>query len=262
MPDNVLSGDRYIHTFLDPDNVIIECNESDNYYAAPFEVFSLPDLESTLDTMDNATPMQGDTVKVSFTVTNTDLSRADNVVVRIYESTDATINASDTQIAPDIIIPSLNAGASYVDTVCVVIPDTIPHGSRYVGVFPDWDDAIDESDDGNNPDGMPYDLQPRPTGLDDFTPRTFALHPARPNPFNPSTTMSFDVPRGTNVRVAVYDVGGRLVRTLADRYYGLGRHEVRWSANDASGQQVGSGVYFVRMSYEGHNETQKVVLLK
>ncbi|MBN1886065.1 MAG: VCBS repeat-containing protein [Candidatus Krumholzibacteriota bacterium] len=92
------------------------------------------------------------------------------------------------------------------------------------------------------------------------------LYPNHPNPFNPTTTVSFTVPGGEadrhNVLLAVYDVRGRLVRTLVSGVVPGGRHEAIWDGSDNRGSQVASGVYFARFAAAGVKATRKMVLLR
>jgi hypothetical protein len=88
-------------------------------------------------------------------------------------------------------------------------------------------------------------------------PTRLALHPAHPNPFNPTTTLSFDLPNASDVHLEVFDVLGRRVAVLVEGQMPAGSHEVSW---DASG--VASGVYFARLSADGAAVSRKVVLLK
>jgi C1A family cysteine protease len=84
----------------------------------------------------------------------------------------------------------------------------------------------------------------------------------RPNPFNPSTTIGFALPAPGRARLAVYSVSGRLVAVLTDRDYGSGPHSVTWSGVDASGEEVTSGVYFLRLETGGDVRTRKIVLVR
>ena len=86
---------------------------------------------------------------------------------------------------------------------------------------------------------------------------TILLPPDSPNPFNPSTTIRFDLPAAGQVSLAVYDVSGRLVATLADGLRQAGAHEVTF---DGSG--LASGVYLYRISAGQRTATGKMVLLK
>jgi hypothetical protein len=83
-----------------------------------------------------------------------------------------------------------------------------------------------------------------------------------PNPFNPATTIRFSVVSKGHVSLAVYDVGGRLVRTLANEVRASGPHEVKWDSRNDEGVPVASGVYFYRLVTPGFTQTKKMVLLK
>jgi len=95
-------------------------------------------------------------------------------------------------------------------------------------------------------------------------PKTFALAQNAPNPFNPATAISYSVPDGTSLAVslAVYDIRGKLVRTLVNQVKNAGTYTVFWDGSDESGVQVSSGVYFYRMMAGSFIQTRKMVLLK
>lgn len=93
--------------------------------------------------------------------------------------------------------------------------------------------------------------------------RAYALYPNMPNPFNPSTTIRYDVPVGGGVvTLRVYDVSGRLVRTLIDGRQAAGRKQVIWNGLDDQGRNVVSGVYFYRLQAPGYRKTLKMVLIR
>ncbi len=102
------------------------------------------------------------------------------------------------------------------------------------------------------------------TGIDDQRlPTAYALSSGFPNPFNPVTRMIYEVPSpGGQVNLRIYTQSGRLVRTLADRVAGPGRHVAEWDGKDESGASVASGVYFCRYEAEDFAEQRKIVLLK
>jgi hypothetical protein len=102
-------------------------------------------------------------------------------------------------------------------------------------------------------------------GIDDpaaAVPREFALHSARPNPFNPSTMIGFALPEAGRVDLAVYDVRGRLVRTLVEAELPAGEHTAFWDGRDARGVGSSSGVYIVKLTSAGREATQKIQLMK
>ncbi len=101
------------------------------------------------------------------------------------------------------------------------------------------------------------------TGVPDAgAPRRFLLHDAAPNPFNPATTLSFELPSNGRVRLTIHDASGRLVKTLVDEVLTAGTHRVRWNGKDRSGQSVASGVYLYRVESAGHVATKTMVLVK
>ena len=83
-----------------------------------------------------------------------------------------------------------------------------------------------------------------------------------PNPFNPSTSIAFDLPASADIRLSVYSSGGRLVRTLRDGVMSPGPHEVRWDGRDATGSELPSGVYFARLDVGKEVAVHKMVILK
>lgn len=103
------------------------------------------------------------------------------------------------------------------------------------------------------------------TGIGDEPPlsRRFVLHNPVPNPFNPSTSIAFDVPvGGADVSIIIYDSTGRRVRTLAGDHRDAGTHRVTWNGVDDRGSRVASGVYLCRVRAGAFNETRKLSLVK
>lgn len=88
-------------------------------------------------------------------------------------------------------------------------------------------------------------------------PKEFALSPAYPNPFNPTTTLSFALPVSNTVMISIYNLQGREVATLVNTTMDAGYHTVTWDANSYS-----SGVYFVHMIAGEYVNTQKLMLVK
>ena len=83
-----------------------------------------------------------------------------------------------------------------------------------------------------------------------------------PNPFNPATTIAFSLPRSGPVRLQVFDVRGRLVRTLLDETRDAGAHRVVWDGTDDQGVQAASGIYLYRMAADGQVLQNKMTLVK
>ena len=93
-------------------------------------------------------------------------------------------------------------------------------------------------------------------------PTSYSLAQNYPNPFNPSTEIRFDLPKGSQVKLVVYDLMGRAVATLADQTMSAGAHRARWNGRDQAGTAVASGVYFYHLQADGFIATKKMVLMK
>lgn len=92
--------------------------------------------------------------------------------------------------------------------------------------------------------------------------RTFGLYQNFPNPFNPETRIAFQSPQKARVSITIYDVQGRLIRSLIDQDVLPGEHSVTWDGRDHAGVKVPSGVYFYIMKSEGFTQTQRMLILK
>jgi hypothetical protein len=93
-------------------------------------------------------------------------------------------------------------------------------------------------------------------------PQVLSISGIRPNPFNPSTTLSFTLPRSGHAELAVYSITGQRVRTLLSGPLSAGSHSVVWNGRDNSGKPVSSGVYLSRLTAGKQTATGKMVLLK
>ena len=100
------------------------------------------------------------------------------------------------------------------------------------------------------------------TVVDNITPRAFVLRQNRPNPFRARTSIRFELPRPGKVRLTIYDVMGRLIRTVVDGDLPAGEHEVSWDARDNGGNLVSSGVYVARIEAEGFTSTRKLLRMR
>lgn len=83
-----------------------------------------------------------------------------------------------------------------------------------------------------------------------------------PNPFNPETMINFSLPENGNIEVAVFNVKGQKIATLANEHYMAGDHNLTWHGNDNNGKSVGSGIYFYRIQTRNDAYIGKMVLIK
>jgi hypothetical protein len=120
----------------------------------------------------------------------------------------------------------------------------------------------------NDPDEpqviVPVDMENDPTGIHDPTiPSRYALLGNYPNPFNPITSIRYDLPTPMRVTLKVYSISGRLIRTLIDgREQEPGAYSIRWDSRDERGRLASSGVYMCRLEADGEVLTRQMVLLK
>jgi hypothetical protein len=173
---------------------------------------------------------------------------------------------------------STTAGTTDNIQVCIKFdPAALQHPAAALRMFqynvagpagPTWLDVTTGSVAGDSICGTTTHLStfvigwPSVTGVGD-TPASFALHANVPNPFNPITTIRYDVPAsGADVSISIYDVSGRLIRSLVREHRGAGAWSAQWNGENDRGQSVASGVYFYRMRAGEFVETKKMMLLK
>jgi len=93
-------------------------------------------------------------------------------------------------------------------------------------------------------------------------PLTYALAQNYPSPFNPATTVRYQVPEQADVRIVIYDILGRRLRTLVNTPHRVGRYTALWDGRNSSGASVASGIYIYRMQANEFVQTRKMLLLK
>ncbi|MDX1429515.1 MAG: PQQ-dependent sugar dehydrogenase, partial [Rhodothermales bacterium] len=111
-------------------------------------------------------------------------------------------------------------------------------------------------------DGKIYRFTPTSTGVDDTVRGELVLRPGYPNPFANEARIDVTLRSPQHVRVIVYDLVGRRVRTLVDGVVGSGAHTVTWDGRDGAGVRVSSGAYVYRLESEGAVHSRQIVLVK
>ena len=101
----------------------------------------------------------------------------------------------------------------------------------------------------------------RLTGMPE-TPAAGLTLSASPNPFNPKTTLRFELPVAGPAELSIYDLSGRRVATLLGEHREAGEHIVEWNGRDDAGSRLASGVYLARATVPGYSAVEKVVMLK
>ena len=100
------------------------------------------------------------------------------------------------------------------------------------------------------------------TPLNENFPENFALKPNFPNPFNPSTTIPYELPEVSSIKIDIYDLAGKKIRTLVNNNVEAGFHTCVWNGKNDKGEKIAAGVYIVSMKTRSLFQTRKIVLLK
>ncbi|OPZ82677.1 MAG: flagellar basal body rod modification protein [bacterium ADurb.Bin431] len=93
-------------------------------------------------------------------------------------------------------------------------------------------------------------------------PKDFALSANYPNPFNPTTYITYDLPAKSHVRLTVFNAMGQIVSRLVDKEQAAGSYRVSWNGTNIDGSAAPSGIYFYRLEGDGFAKTMKMTLMK
>jgi hypothetical protein len=148
-------------------------------------------------------------------------------------------------------------------SVTVAVTTTVPSGTFGAPEETLWVRGLDSAGIWGNASRLIVKVNGVAVGVEDGLPAArFGLAQNAPNPFNPLTTIRYTLGAPADVRLVIYDVTGREVRSLVDGRRGAGEHAAVWDGRDGDGARVGSGIYFYRMEAAGMIAVQKMVLLK
>jgi len=146
------------------------------------------------------------------------------------------------------------------DSTTVV--DTLSYGEQTVDVsygrYPDGSDIWQQM----NPTPGTSNTEELFTMDSNSIPNSFRLYPAYPNPFNPETTISYDLPENTFLDITIYDMMGKKVRTIVNALQNPGYKSVLWNAKDEYGRAVSAGIYLYKIQTNNYSETKKIILVK
>jgi hypothetical protein len=98
--------------------------------------------------------------------------------------------------------------------------------------------------------------------IDETLPIAYNLYNAYPNPFNPVTTLQYDLPEDAMVNITIYDMMGRIVSNLVSSQQNAGYKSIQWDATNNAGQPVSAGLYLYTIQVGKFKQTKKMVLLK
>jgi hypothetical protein len=113
-----------------------------------------------------------------------------------------------------------------------------------------------------NGEGLTVTCDPVLTTIDADQPESFALVQNYPNPFNPTTVIPFQIAEASMVRLTVYDVTGRLVKTLLLEELQPGSYTAEWDGRDMQNRSVSSGLYIYRLEAGSYSQTMRMTLLR
>ncbi|HEX9252245.1 MAG TPA: T9SS type A sorting domain-containing protein [Ignavibacteriaceae bacterium] len=203
-------------------------------------------------------PHGGDTVLIAARVRNYGLqSISTPFSVRFYTGDP---NSGGAQIAETIVDSTIDARGSINVVVPWTIPLSLPLANLRIYAVIDPDNSVtNEVHENNNIGWAPVIGYGSITNVESeiIIPDKFVLHQAYPNPFNPTATISFELPTSENVSLKVFNTLGEEVETLVDEFQTAGKHNVKFN-----GSRLASGVYFYRLQAGSFVQTQKMILLK
>ena len=115
--------------------------------------------------------------------------------------------------------------------------------------------------------GIPNDLEETILGVlkinkSSILPNDFTVYQNFPNPFNPETTLIYDLPNDEYITLTIYDILGNEIKSLINRYESAGQKRVNWDATNNSGSLVSSGVYFYTIKAGSFSQTKRMIYLK
>jgi hypothetical protein len=211
--------------------------------AQPLVFFdSCPDSGYSVDDLPPSVPLG---LKVAYAAAGNELEWEENLeedfrYYRIYRSTDPDFTPGVGNLV------EATTATDWLDTVA----------SPW-----SWHYKITAVDQSGNESAVAVPSEISGTGDTPPTPTRYALRQCAPNPFNPLTVITYDLPEPARVSLRVYATDGRLVATLVGRVMPEGTHEAVWRGRDARGRPVAAGVYFYRLDAGDFTETRRMVLL-
>ncbi|MFC1552383.1 T9SS type A sorting domain-containing protein [Candidatus Latescibacterota bacterium] len=184
-----------------------------------------------------------------------------NVWLRVDDAEDnissvyAVVFSPDDEVMDEIELFDEDADGKYEGTV---------YGLSELGAYDIVGYAFDESENVSEPmKSLVVVVDKLPSQVDEeLLPSAFMVHAPYPNPFNPSTTIHYEIPKDAHVEFVVYDVLGRKIAVLQDDWKSAGVYNTVWNGKSDNGVNVGSGVYLYRVKAGEFVEQGKMVLVR
>lgn len=150
-------------------------------------------------------------------------------------------------------------GLVWLSTGAILTPEAMAQSYQMTLHFTDGDTLTLGHDQVSR---IEFVLQGSGVGDDDAPPHAFRLLGNYPNPFNPLTTIAYEIPGDTPVKVAIYNLHGGLVRELLSEGQSAGRHTVVWDGTDMHGGRAASGVYLYAVQTSERTLSRQLILVK
>lgn len=270
--DFATTGDPDLGTFWDKNYLL----HSDPGFILPWRLDSLKGIGGTDDLkfyskslrVSPIAPAAGDTAQITANVHNFSLKNTEGpVTVRFYLGDPANGGTPIegigglTDLSTGSSIPAQNYIAVEMDWL---VPSDLSSKTKvYAAIDPD--NAITEIHKDNNVGFV--SLKPQgATGFEEESihplPDYYVLQQNFPNPFNPTTTITYNLQLSSHIQLTIYDVLGRKVKQLVDAQIPAGHYKITWDATNDLGERVTSGLYFCRMEAEDFVDVIKLVLVK
>ena len=199
--------------------------------------------------------------------------------VRVFDrSADALHNVAQSAILPAVQTPLSHVRMEAQATPSVLWDFSADGGAHWQalpgpgqwlplahpGTEPRWRASLLYTEIGAPPvvDNLTLEWISDPTAAGEGLPGAFDLRPPAPNPFNPWTTLSFELPEAGRARITILDISGRQVRRLLDAALPAGPHDSRWNGCDDAGSELPSGIYVCRLEGGGRQATRKLALIR
>ncbi|MFC1569034.1 CARDB domain-containing protein [bacterium] len=267
IPAHVPPGEYYLGGWADVNNVIEESNETNNGFVYTSEKIIVPAPPVLYPDLivQSVEIIDGEGPDISYKVTVRNLgsgATTGEFKNRIYLSTDNIITSDDVQINDWNCYDILAAGHSKTSYELTSTVTELPPGEYYLGVIADGKEVITESNEGNNT-GCNMDtkisIPDESNASHEKAPFVQSFHLAQniPNPFNPSTTIQYTVPKPCFVTLSIFDLLGKEITTLVNDKKGPGSYSIEWNGNGHA-----AGIYLYRLKAENFTETRKLVLQK
>lgn len=144
------------------------------------------------------------------------------------------------------VAPVINSGQITISYPQLLVDDSLTLTVTGYNVIPQTHEITVSSTNGEN------------NGVNSVT----KLQGNYPNPFNPSTSISFNLKSADDVNIEIYNVMGQKIDTIANGYFDSGEHNIDWNGEDGEGRPVASGVYFYKMKAGRYTSTKKMILMK